>query len=152
MKGIEAMEPLNKKLGSLAQSARKKHLDTARNYLILVTVLQLAGAAVLYFALQGQPIPPDLMPRIYLAYGIVIGAGVAFLVLALLVHKFPLPVTIIALILFITLHAIDAIADPSALMRGWLIKILVVVALVKAIQAAAAYEKERRELSAAEPI
>lgn len=138
------MEPLTPKLGSLAQGARKKHLDTARNYLLLVVVLQIAGAALLYFALSQVQIPPEAMPQVYLAYAVVIGAGVAFLILALLVHKFPLPATIIALVLFITLHAIDAVADPSALARGWLVKILVIVALVKAIQAAAAYEKERK--------
>lgn len=141
----DTMEPIKKKLGSLAQNARKKHLDTARNYLILVTVLQFIGGIVLVGMFWGQPIPEKLKNTVIASYIIVFGAGVAFLILALLVNKFPLPSTIIALILFITLHAIDAIADPASLARSWLIKILVVVALVKAIQAASAYEKERRE-------
>ncbi len=138
------MEPMPRKLGSLAQGARIKHLNSARNYLLLVFVLQMVGGLFLVYAFSQVNIPKEALPQVYLAYGVVFGAGLAFLVLALLVYRFPLPATIIGLVLFITLHAIDAIADPTSLARGWLIKILVIAALVKAIQAAVAYENERK--------
>ncbi len=138
------MESLTPKLGRLAQNARQKHLKSARNLLFLVAALQVLGGIFLIFVLNNMRIPAEAMPMVYLSFAIVFGAAIAFLVLGILVPRFPIPATVIALILFITLHAIDALADPTALLRGWILKIIVIVVLVKAIQAAVAYEKERK--------
>lgn len=138
------MESLNPKLGSLAQNARQKHLKSARNCLFVVAALQIVGGIILLALLMNQPIPEEMKTMVYVSFAVVFGAAVVFLVLGLLVPKYPVPATVIALILFITLHAIDAMADPTSLLRGWLLKIIVVVILVKAVQAAIAYENERK--------
>lgn len=138
------MESPKPKLGRLAQNARQKHLKSARNLLFLVAALQVLDGIILFFMFNNLRIPAEAMPMVYLSFGTVFGFALAFFILGLLVPKFPIPATVIALVLFITLHAIYAMADPTSLLSGWLLKIIVIVVLVKAIQAAVAYEKERK--------
>jgi hypothetical protein len=52
-----------------------------------------------------------------------------------------LAATVIALLLFITVHAISAVLDPKTLMYGILVKVLFIAALVAAISAA---QRERK--------
>jgi hypothetical protein len=52
-----------------------------------------------------------------------------------------LAATVTALLLFITVHAINAVLDPKTLMYGILIKVLVIAALAAAISAA---QRERK--------
>lgn len=59
----------------------------------------------------------------------------------------PLPATVIALILFITIHVVNAVMQPASLAQGVLVKILFTLALVRAITAA----NEERKLGAAYP-
>src|SRR5688500_11951226 len=47
----------------------------------------------------------------------------------------PFPAAVVALVLFITVQLINAAMDPSTLYKGFLIKILFLVALIKAVQA-----------------
>lgn len=138
------MEPLTPKLGSLAQNARQKHLKSAKSCLFVVAALQFIGGIIFTFIFLNQPIPQELKSVVYTSLAVIFGAGLAFLILGLLVPKFPIPCTVLALILFITLHAIDAIANPASLLQGIILKVIVIVVLVKAIQAAVAYERERK--------
>lgn len=62
-------------------------------------------------------------------------AGVYF-VLWLWAKRKPLPATVIALLLFVTTHVINAVLEPSTIYQGILIKILFTLALVRAIAAA----------------
>lgn len=146
------MESLNPKLGNLAQKARKKTLDTARNCLIAVGILQLIGIGLVFFLVKTAPqefqVPPGTLTTIIIISSAV---AVAYFVLAALSSRYPLACTTIGLILFITLQAIAAIDDPASLAQGWILKIIVIVALVKAVQAAVAYEKERKSEAAASP-
>jgi hypothetical protein len=82
--------------------------------------------------------------------GIAVVLGVAFVVFGLLVYQYPVPITITSLILYIGAAAAFGLIDPSSLWKGILIKIIIVVALFKAIQSAIAYERDRRasEMSA----
>jgi len=53
----------------------------------------------------------------------------------------PLPATLAALILFITVIAASAAIDPKELVRGFIVKILVIAFLVKAVDSAKKYQK-----------
>ena len=53
----------------------------------------------------------------------------------------PLPAAIVGLTLFVTLHLIDAIADPTQLARGIIMKVIIVAMLVQAIQAGVKYKR-----------
>jgi hypothetical protein len=53
----------------------------------------------------------------------------------------PLPATLSALILFIAVQALNIVLDPASLAQGILIKVLILVALVGAVNAAQKYQK-----------
>ncbi len=62
-----------------------------------------------------------------------------------------MPITITAFILYVAGNVVVAISDPSALATGLIFKIIVVAALVKAIMAAVAYQREQTAVSAGAP-
>lgn len=80
-----------------------------------------------------------------LAVNLVLGA--LYLVLWRWAKTKPLPAAVIALLLFITTHVINAVMQPESLAQGILVKILFTLALVRAITAA----NEERNLTATPP-
>jgi hypothetical protein len=162
-------EPALPRLGSLAQSARSKQLNTARGILIAIGILtvlvngiQLAMARDLVKkemdkAIQaqmgpGQRVDPAERERIentqiffvQLVCGGLIFLGVLFVIFGLIIKLFPVPVTVTSLVLYVGITVVFAVLDPASLGAGLIIKILIVVALVKAIQSAIAYQKAQR--------
>jgi hypothetical protein len=150
------------KLGSLAQSARLKHLNAARWTLIVIGVLTILVNGFLLFSareelvgeLRKQKIDmanvnrnefDNVLLLVRLIYIIGITLGAIFIVLGLLVKVYPVPITIIALVLYIVAAVGFGVLNPQSLRQGWIIKIIIVVALAKAIQAAFAYQRELAE-------
>jgi hypothetical protein len=153
-------------LGSLAQSARAKELKSARVILIIVGVL-FGGSYCFLFSnianevnleaqkqidgLRAKGLAPDPVSlaeyrqrcttfgKIF--YGSGIALGVIFILMGLAVYAFPIPITILGLVLFIGHTAVIGYLNPMTLVQGWILKIVFVVSLVKAIQAAVAYQK-----------
>jgi predicted RND superfamily exporter protein len=78
--------------------------------------------------------------------------GVLFVVFGIIINHFPVPVTVLSLVLYIGAAAVFGILEPTTLAQGLVIKIIVIVALAKAIQSAIAYEKERRASLEVEPV
>ena len=70
-----------------------------------------------------------------------LGLTAAYLLLWWWAKTKPLPAAVIALLLFITTHVVNAVVEPKTIYQGILIKILFTLALVRAIGAAA---EERR--------
>ena len=145
-------------LGNLAQAARDKQISTARILLFIVGVMEIGMTIVGIFLLHSnideeirkaggaQNVPRQQVELAYMiGYGLsalAILVGVTFLVLGALVKRFPLACTISGLVLFIVVQLIAAFVEPKTLVQGWLLKIIFVVCLIKAIQAAAAYQRE----------
>src|SRR5262249_30086635 len=78
--------------------------------------------------------------------------GVVFIALGVVVKAFPVPVTILAFVLFLGSNlALTALA-PISLCEGGIIKLIVAIALFQAILAAVAYEKEKRFLANPEVV
>jgi hypothetical protein len=153
-------------LGSLAQSAQQKQLNTARWILIGVGILTVL-VNLAFFALiesqvddlikqqvnslhqQGLQEDPVLLAKYrtrviqiaQLLQGGAAAIGVVFIILGLMVKKYPVPSTIIGLVLYIGGNALFGYMDPETLAKGWLIKIIVVVVLIKSIKAAIAYKR-----------
>jgi len=151
---------------SLAQSARRKQLNVARGILfgvgILTIVVNLAQLAMVdneidkqldqeaaKIVQQGRMIDQVKFAEIKQAakrvghlimYG-VIGLGALYIVFGLLIWKFPVPITIIALTIYVGSAVVFAILAPETLLAGIVVKVIIVVALVKAVQAAIAYQK-----------
>jgi hypothetical protein len=163
-------------LGSLAQSARTKQLKSARGILLFVGILTIvANLAFVIFAeqivnsqidkevkdIRAQHMMIDEVKlaairdqavrttRLIDAIGVVL--GVVFLTCAIFVYKYPVATTVTSLVLYLGAAAVYGVLDPTTLARGWWIKILIVIGLFKAVQAALAYENERKA-EAASPI
>ena len=150
-------------LGSLAQTARNKHLKQARNTLLIVGILMAAVQTLMFFAETGQVTqelkksiqdPVQLkqaettaMVFLFVFHAAAVGVGLILVVLAFLVQKFPVPTTVIALVLFLGMQLIFVLIDIRNIYLGWWIKLIVVVALVKALQAGLAAQKEARGMA-----
>lgn len=72
------------------------------------------------------------------------GLTAAYLLLWWWAKTKPLPATVIALLLFVTTHVVNAVVEPSTIYQGMLIKIFFTLALVRAIGAA---NEERRAVA-----
>jgi hypothetical protein len=161
--------PRKPKLGSLAQAARGKKLGEARGILLFIGILTIIANGVL-LALARDQIkkeidkevlkaggPANVDPAqvkqaedqafalVALVNGVAIGLGVLFVVFGIIVKRFPVPITIISLVLYIGAGLGFAALNPASLAQGLIIKIIIVVALIRSIQAALAYEREERE-------
>src|SRR5262249_36473139 len=68
--------------------------------------------------------------------------GVLFIGCGVLVQKHPVPMTITALALYRGGHAIFGFISPGSLAAGLFMKIIIVIGLFRAVQAAIAYQKE----------
>jgi hypothetical protein len=160
-------------LGSLAQSARSKQLKSARAILYFVGIITVVvNAGFVFFAdaivasqidrevaelrRQGAIIDEEKVAEVRatsvqsvrLSNSIAILIGGVFLVCGALVYRYPVPTTIISLVLYLGAQAAYGAIDPTTLARGWIVKILIVVGLVKAVQAALAFEREREDQAA----
>jgi hypothetical protein len=168
-----SLPPLQTGLGSLGQEARLKNLNTARWIMIVVGILTI-GVNVFQYVnvekmidqelakeLQKQGIARHQVDQVAFnqardtAIGgvrvlciVLIGLGVVYIVMGMLVKQYPVPLTITGLALYIGSALVFAVIDPMTLFQGIIIKIFIVIGLVKAVQAALAYEKERRTATA----
>jgi len=163
-------------LESLSQVARTKQLKTARGILFFVGIVTiLLNIAFVLFAERvvdsqidkevrelragGNEIDDAALAGFResavrstrLVNGIAVLIGGVFIACGIYVYRYPVPATVVSLVLYLGCAAVYGVIDPSTLARGWIVKILIVVALFKAVQAALAYESERKA-SAAEGL
>jgi hypothetical protein len=158
-------------LGRLAQSARSTRLTGARNLMLFVgglTVLvnlfflvqvEREGrriAADLRYKIDSVIYAPqglgDLWHEYYqnddamrlsrLVNGGAIVVGLAFLVCAAKIRRAPVPATITALCLYLGATAIPAAFSTEILLQGLIPKVIVMLALMRAVGTALAYQKE----------
>ena len=73
---------------------------------------------------------------VYALYGVPLALGVFFLVMAMLVYRMPVGVTLSSLIVFIVAHVGDAVFEPSALLKGIILKVIFLMVLWKAWKSA----------------
>ncbi len=137
------------RLGSLAQSARNKHLKQARNTLLVVGILMTVIQAVMYFVELGQIEKAgagvnldEARMILMLFHGGAIAIGILFIVLSFFVEKYPVAITVVALTVFVAEQIVFIVVDVENIYRGIILKIIVVVALVKALQAGLAAQKD----------
>lgn len=146
-------------LGSLAQSAREKSLRNARTYLIVIGLITAVVNAFMVYRMpeevhqevaklqaKGHLIDRQAVEAAVRAGQVMAGAfvllGIVFVALGITVKSYPVPITITAFVLYVGAAVVMALLDPETLARGLIIKIIVVIALLKSIQAAVAYQRE----------
>jgi hypothetical protein len=160
-------------LGSLAQSARIKNLRVARWILIILGALTTIGNAILFVnapkevedAIReeyGSVDPSSTIDPYELQmidegrttallilrsiYGGMCALGITFIALGVLVYRIPVIATVLGLILYIGIQLVMVVltGNPIVLVKGWLIKIVIIAGLAKAIQAAIAWQREMK--------
>jgi len=167
------------KLGSLAQKARGQKLKQARVALFLAGALLIlmAGIDLVSFRTQFQQavdkeilkqggpgivqvdraalqkVEDDAFTITCVIDGAFLFVAIVFFVLGAIVYRFPVPVTIIGLVLFLltlgaglVIVAIGGEPEDIAkyLVSGWLFRLLIIIGLASSIKSALAYENERR--------
>jgi hypothetical protein len=144
------------RLGSLAQKARTNHLKQARVLLFVIGALTIIANAIALAQFHSEigkiQVAPDKAGVVTFVYAAGIGfilLGVVFVVFGAILHLYPVPVTIISLVLFllgwvITVGFAISTNTTEMIASGIIVKIIIIIALVKSIQSALAYEKERQ--------
>ncbi|HYE31895.1 MAG TPA: zinc ribbon domain-containing protein [Methylomirabilota bacterium] len=113
----------------------KAHVKKAKGALLAVAIIQTIFALIFFPVARSNPEIASFVPFVVLAI-----AAIYWALFVWAGHN-PLPAAIVGLVLYVTIHLLDAIADPSQLARGILIKILIVVALSRAINAGIKYRR-----------
>jgi len=159
-------------LGSLGQSARSKHLKSAKVTMIVVGILTLLVNGFVAvsaekvvndaFAKELKGIPAGQIDAAKLeelkkqaitttqlvAVGFCI-VGVVYILLGFMVYRAPVATTATALVLYIGGWAVSGLFDPAMLVNGIILKILIISLLVRALKAAIEYQKESAGVEAA---
>jgi hypothetical protein len=151
-------------LGSLSQDARLKQLKAARSTLFFVGFLTLAVHLFSFANAEkqlnkqvqkqapGMQVDPVAFQRELTLRRIISGGlaavGLAFVIIGVLIKSAPVPMTIIALVLYIAVNGILGFIAPASLMSGIVFKLIVIAVLGKAVQAAIAYQREHDESAA----
>lgn len=141
----------NDELGSLAQSSRGSTLKSVRLTLFIIGGLTLALNGFLFSNAEKEVADAQIAPQdveyvlglVRLIYGAGAAVGLAFVLCAIFLEKFPVPLTILSFVLYVGATAGFAYLDPSTLLQGLIIKVIIVVTLAKGVQTALAYERDR---------
>lgn len=119
------------------------HRRTA-HILLAISILQ--AVATVFVGLGFGPVEPSAGVLVF-----AVGVSAIFFALHLWARRKPVPAAWTGLLLFVGLHVLDAIADPSAIHRGLVVKLIVMTLLVRAVATSARYERLAREFGRGRP-
>lgn len=144
-------------LANLAQTARMKQITTARNILLVIGILTIIANIVTTFVGLRQleaalaNVPPGAQLEqarvtaytiFYMFQGVAIGLGVLFIVMGTLVKRWPVPITVSALVIYVLAIVGFGLLDPKTLPMGLIMRVFVIICLVRSIRAALAWQRE----------
>lgn len=129
---------------SLQAQELQKKMKSARGGLLAVAIIQIIFGAIFYFVIsdsiqgsRGQITQAD----VNLAVGVIGIIGAIYFGLWAWAKSAPFPAALTGLILYVTIWVGEIIMDPSAIMQGILVKIIIIAVLGKAVQAGLEYRK-----------
>jgi uncharacterized integral membrane protein len=138
---------------SSERGATSKSLNSARWILIIVGILTILLNTFLLINSQKEVqeviqqqgevdiSAAGLLLFVRVIYGGFILFGCIFIALGLVVYQFPLMAPLTGLILYVLGAIVSGLFDPTSLLKGIILKIIIVVALIKAINEGAYYKK-----------
>lgn len=141
----------------MQQQELRKQSRAAFGALLAVAIVQTLGATLVAFA--GREMVQQSIPHqpgqivvvdeqvLRIMQVVLFGIAGAFFALAFWARRNPLPAAIVGLLMFVSLHATEAVIDPNSIPKGIVMKVIVIVVLIKAISAGIKYNKMRRELA-----
>lgn len=146
----EAPQKLSR-LGSLAQEQHKKHIKSARTAILVVAILTFLGAILLYFIVQseiakvkstpGMVVDETAVGRANMIVAAVSFMGCIFLGLWVWAKSNPFSATVTALVLYLSLQLLNAAMDPTTIVQGIIIKIIIVLVLINGVKSGLAFKK-----------
>ena len=131
--------------GSQHKAAHTQSISSGRGWILFVAILQLLFGAGFTIAGFAANVEEEQKHQLVFVGGTMLIIGFVFLALWFWARSSPFPAALTALILYITIHAADAVMDPKSLANGLLIKILIILGLSKAVQSAYALRKQTEE-------
>lgn len=121
----------------------KPALDKARNGIFIVGALYVVGGMLMSALSSMQGTGEDV--------GLIMGVNIALALihvgLGIWAKKAPLAAAVTAMVLFITVHLVNAILDPATIVQGILIKVIFISVLISAIKAGLEAKKLRYKVS-----
>ena len=149
--GKQIMGRRGGKLGSLTQSARSKEIKNARNIMFAVAVVLVINLIIEWVTAEDQLkqvaglVNREQFNRImFIVTAVYLGLIAMYATFGFLTKRYPVPITITAMVVFIAIQLLLAVVEPTNLLKGLIFKVLVIVGLAKAIQSAIAFENERK--------
>ena len=118
----------------------EKTMTSAKRCLFAVGILQLIAGGIFYAGLrvaEEEAVRQELLSML-IGVGLI---GILYIVLGFWAKRSPLPASIVGLVLYISLLVFDGVSDPASLARGWIMKIIVLMVLIKGIKAGIQYRK-----------
>lgn len=125
--------------GASVQQVQRRAAHT----LLLIAILQ-----AVFGSLMAVAMGPDLADAA-LVYVLFVAA--IFFGLHLWARRNPVPAAWTGLLLFVGFHLLDAIVEPSSILRGIVMKVIIVSLLVRAITVSGRYERIVREFGRGRP-
>lgn len=110
-------------------------VQKARAVMLLVVAVQVLGAVYL---LVTEGLPTAMLVGMLAFAAVYVG-------LWAWCKRDPLAASIVGLVVFVVVHVIEAVIDPAALARGWVIVVGIVAALLWAVASGARHRKLARE-------
>jgi hypothetical protein len=131
---------------SLQAQELQKKVKTAATALLVVAVLQTLATVIFagIYASQGDSGELAGITADPLVIGVLGAIAALFYGLYFWARKNPLPAAIVGLVVITTLYFLDFLADPASLVRGIIIKAIVIIMLVQAVTAGAQHRKLMR--------
>lgn len=120
-------------------------LETARKWILAIGIIYVASA-LLVTGVSGVGFDLD-DPMVRLLWGTSLGLCAIHLGLWVWAKTAPFPAAVVALVLFVTVQAINAVVEPSSMYKGLLIKVLFLVALIRAVKAGSEAQRLRAQRS-----
>lgn len=114
-------------------------------WILALSILQFVGGLIMYAMTAAKSSADDFGAIAVLVA--TMGLGAVFFGLWIWGRKSPFPALLTALIVFVTFHLLDAVLDPMALLRGILMKVVILVGLGTALKKAYIAKREK-ELAA----
>ncbi|MEX2213087.1 MAG: zinc ribbon domain-containing protein [Phycisphaeraceae bacterium] len=128
---------------SVQQLELAKTMKKAFGALLAVAIIQVIATVLISFAGNDPRVDKKALQTVLIVMG---GIGAGFFVLAIWARSSPLPAAVVGLVVYVSLHLISGILDPTTLYQGLLIKIIVVAVLIQAIQAGIQHRKLVQEM------
>jgi len=136
------------------QEEHKKHVKQAGIAIIVVAVLTILYAGFLWFQLSSEiskveanpmmVVNQEVVSQARFQIGLVFGLGVVFIGLFFWSKVNPFAASLTALVIYITDIIVSIGIEPSAIYKGIIIKIIIILALANGVKAGLAYNQERK--------